>query len=103
MVFKKGLDMDAAVFVTDAFKEEEPGLTMILREACRRGWKPVRSADLKGRGKKPSLLLKGGGETIEGFARTQVKCLTVADVVRWVTETCLDRSRSGRVRKQTPP
>ena len=98
LTFHKGLSIDAAVFVTQAFKVEQPALTAMLRFACTNGWLPVTMADLKGRGRKPSLLLRGEEEVLQGFGRTNVKLFNRKDFVRWVTKTCLNRKLSARVR-----
>lgn len=97
--FRRGLDMEVAIFLTDTFKAEEPGLTLIMREACHQGWKAVRMEGLKGRGRKPSLLLKGRAETVQGFQRTGVKCMTSLDFVQWLNRTCLNKSLSAHVSK----
>eukprot|EP00435_Cladocopium_sp_Y103_P056645 s1470_g19.t1 len=73
LVFHRGLQIDAAVFATHAFQAAEPGLTGLLRDACRNGWHAVRADDLKGRGRKPSLLLRGDGEVVQGFSKTTVR------------------------------
>ena len=95
-------DLQVALFVTDAFKREEPGMTVLLREACQRGWLPVLSPALKGRGLKPSLLLQGAGEVTQGFAKTKVKCFGSADFLRWLTTICLKKESTARVMKSAP-
>lgn len=97
--FHPGLSIDAAVFATSEFKREQLGLTMMVREACRLGWQPVAAEALKGRGRKPSLLLKGAGEAIPGFNRTRVKCFTARDFIRWLVDSCLNRQASARIHK----
>ena len=92
LVFHPGQDIKAAVFVTAAFKAEEPNLTLLLREACSRGWQAVRAEDLKGRGHKPSFFLRGEGEAIPAtFSQTRVKCFTGKEFLRWLTGTCLNK------------
>ena len=102
LVFNPGQDLQVALFVTDAFKREEPGMTVLLREACQRGWLPVLSPALKGRGLKPSLLLQGAGEVTQGFAKTKVKCFGSADFLRWLTTICLKKESTARVMKSAP-
>ena len=97
LVFHRGLDIDAAVYVTNGFKASQPGLTGLLREACAHGWLACKANELKGRGRKPSLLLRGDAEVVQGFKRTRVKSLSGVDFVRWVTKTCLNQGLSARV------
>ena len=99
--YRPGHQIEAAVFVTNAFKAEEPAMTVLLREACRRGWTAVTKEGLKGRGRKPSLLLRGEGEIIDGFGRTRVKCLTANEFLRWFTTVCLHKEASGRVQTRS--
>lgn len=99
LTFHPGQEIQVAIFVTDTFKAEEPGMTLLLREACARGWQAVRAEDLKGRGRKPSLHLRGAGEAIPaGFNKTRVKCFTVTEFLRWLTATCLNKTASSRVK-----
>ena len=98
LCFQRGYDIEAAVFVTDQFKQEKPGMTMLLREACVQGWKAVKAEDLKGRGRRPSLLLRGEGEAIAGFEKTRVKCFSADEFLRWLTTSCLQKDSSGRVK-----
>ena len=98
LVFHPGRDLQVAVFLTETFKAEEPGLTVLLREACQRGWQAVTSEGLKGRGLKPSLNLQGAGEATHAFAKTKVKCFGSADFLRWMTTTCLNKEASARVK-----
>ena len=43
MCFKEGVEQNVRIFLTDAFKAENHGLTLVIREACSRGrgWKGV--------------------------------------------------------------
>lgn len=97
LVYHPGQDLQIAVYVTEAFKAEDPGLTVLLREACNRGWQAVLPEQLKGRGRKPSLFLQGAGERTQGFHNTNVKCFESADFLRWLTTTCLNKEMSARV------
>ena len=97
LTFNRGLRIEAAVFVTQTFKVEQPDLTALLRVACANGWLAVARTNLKGRGRKPSLLLRGEDEVIQGFGKTRVKLFNRTDFVRWVTKTCLDQKLSARV------
>lgn len=98
--YHPGHKIDAAVFVTNAFKSEEPAMTLLLREACARGWKAVTAEALKGRGRKPSLLMRGEGEIIDGLGRTRVKCFTANEFLRWFTSACLNKEASARVKTE---
>ncbi|CAK9113539.1 Uncharacterized protein SCF082_LOCUS52631, partial [Durusdinium trenchii] len=71
LTFNGGLCIEAAVSVTQEFKVEQPDLTALLRVACANGWLAVKMNDLKGRGRKPSLLLRGKDEVVQGFGRTR--------------------------------
>lgn len=73
-------------------------MTLLLREACARGWKAVTAEGLKGRGRKPSLLMRGEGEIIDGMGRTRVKCLTANEFLRWFAGVCLKKEASARVK-----
>ena len=96
--FHRGLDIDVAVFVTHAFKAAEPGLTSLLRDACRSGWHAVRANDLKGRGRKPSLLLRQDGEVVQGFtSKSTVKCFNGVDFCRWLLRTCVNQRQGARI------
>lgn len=97
LTYNRGLSIEAAVFVTQAFKTEQPALTALLRVACANGWLAVKMRDLKGRGRKPSLLLRGKDEVVQGFGKTRVKLLDRTEFVRWVTKTCLNQQLSARV------
>ena len=97
LTYNRGLRIEAAVFVTQAFKIEQPALTALLRVACANGWLAVKMSDLKGRGRKPSLLLRGKDEVVQGFGETRVKLLDRTEFVRWVTKTCLNQQLSARV------
>ena len=83
--------------MTQAFKIEQPALTALLRVACANGWLAVKMSDLKGRGRKPSLLLRGKDEVVQGFGKTRVKLFDRTEFVRWVTKTCLNQQLSARV------
>ncbi|CAK9054669.1 Modification methylase NlaIV (M.NlaIV) (Cytosine-specific methyltransferase NlaIV) [Durusdinium trenchii] len=48
VTFSRGLDLPVAVYVTDEFKREEPGLTLILRHACSNGWQAVGADGVRG-------------------------------------------------------
>ena len=98
LAFHPGQDLQVAVFVSDTFKVEEPGLTLLLREACQRGWRAVRAEDLKWRGLKPSLFLRGAGEVIQGFAKTKVKCFNSVEFLRWLSTSCLNKNASAHVK-----
>lgn len=97
LTFNGGLCIEAAVSVTQEFKVEQPDLTALLRVACANGWLAVKMNDLKGRGRKPSLLLRGKDEVVQGFGRTRVKRFNRTEFVRWVTKTCLNQQLSARV------
>ena len=88
IAYQRGFSLPVAVFVSKFFQEKEPGLTMLVRHACQDG--------LKGRGRKPSLLLKAAAEAGQGMRG--VKSLTSAQFVAWLTQTCLNRSLSSRIR-----
>ena len=99
LTFHPGQDIQVAIFLTGTFKAEEPCLTLLLREACARGWQPVRAEDLKGRGRKPSIHLRGAGEAIPaGFRKTRVKLFTADEFLRWLTAAGLNKQASSRVK-----
>lgn len=77
-------------------------MTALLREACARGgWKAVRAQDLKGRGRKPSLLLRGEGEVIDGFSKTKVKHFSADEFMRWLSTVCLNKEASACVKAKS--
>ena len=53
IAYQQGFSLPVAVFVS--------GLTMLVRHACH-GWEAASKDGLKGRGRKPSLLLKAAAE-----------------------------------------
>ena len=83
IAYQRGFSLPVAVFVSNFFQEKEPGLTMLVRHACQHGWEAASKDGLKGRGRKPSLLLKAAAEAGQGMRR--VKSLTSAQFVAWLT------------------
>ena len=99
LVYHPGHKIEPAVFVTDTFKTDEPAMTALLREACKRGsWTAVRAQDLKGRGRKPSLLLRGEGEVIDSFSKTMVKSFSANNFLRWFTTARLNKEARACVK-----
>ena len=96
----KGLASSVAVCLTDQFKATQPGLTMILREACANGWCAVARAGLKARGREAALLLCGDREVESISAPRGVQCLTADAFVDWVTAKFLERGSSALVAAQ---
>ena len=97
LVFHRGLDIDAALFLTVGFKRANPNMTLLLRQACASGWKAVGAQGLHGRGRKPSFFLRGPEELHR--AKPPVKTLTGVQFVQWVTKTCLNYRLSARIRR----
>lgn len=97
--YKRGLDLPAAIYLTDTFKREEPGLTLIARDACSKGWQAVPMDGLKNRGRKPSLLLHGRKETVPGLNGAKgVLRFTGSKFVSWLASKCLKAEGSSRVK-----
>ena len=97
VTFSRGLDLPVAVYVTDEFKREEPGLTLILRHACSNGWQAVGADGLRGRGRKPSLILRGASESAEGLGGFRgVLCFAGSAFVAWLATK--SRLNSGTMR-----
>ena len=81
------------------FQDKDPGLSMLVRHACERGWEAVGLGGLKGRGRRPSLFLKTAAERAQGLHGMRgVKPLTGKQFVAWVTQACLNRSQTSRIR-----
>ena len=84
------------VYVTDRFRNEEPGLTMILREACAHGWKAVTMDILQARSKGPKnfcLFLRARGEILQRQSRIQ--CLDGNELVAWAAKKIIDTKSSA--------
>ena len=94
--FTSALRLPLALFLTPGFKRAEPGLTMILRDACTKGWQAVGLGGLAGRGRKPSVALTVEGEQLEGLGRG-VLCLTAQGFFSWIDAKCVIRKETYRV------
>lgn len=84
------------VYVTDGFRNEEPGLTMILREACAHGWQAVTMDVLQARSKGTKnfcLLLRAKGEVLPRQSRIQ--CLDGNELVAWAAKKFVDAQSSA--------
>ena len=94
--FTSALQLPVALFLTRGFKTAEPGLTMILRDACTKGWQAVGLEGLKGRGRKPSMALTAEGEQLQGLGRG-VLCFTAQGFLSWINAKCVIRRETYRV------
>ena len=101
--YSRGLSKPVALCCSEAFKQEEVGMTMVLRHACQNGWSAVPVDGLKSRGRKPSIFLRGCNESerIPGLQGARaVLSFTANGFVDWVTSKCLIPDKTGRIRGQ---
>lgn len=106
LVYTAGFKCAAFVFVSDAFKRAEPGLTLILRLACakaanesRNGWQAKTLEEAcKKTSQKKQLVLKGKHEAIPGNRPKQVLSLTGDEFVAWATKTYFLDTRSAWIK-----
>ena len=95
VTYNSGLMLPVAVFTSNDFKRQEPGMTMILRDACSHGWQAVAVEGLRGRGRRPSLHLKASSERVQGVRG--VLLLTGNEFVTWLTGKCVNKTLTARV------
>lgn len=66
-----------AIFATQGFKDAEPALAMIVREACASGsWFAVTLASLKSQGTDAAIILKATNEAGAQAGSSRIKCFT---------------------------
>ena len=96
MCFNEGVAKNVRIFLTDVFKAEAPGLTLVIREACSRGrgWKAVTSEEARRKdGWKWGLVLRGKTEHMAA-APSRCKhllCLTGDEFVTWAAREFIMR------------
>ena len=95
--YSAGSQLGVFVYVTDGFRNQEPGLTMILREACAHGWKAVTMNDLQARSPGPKnscLLLRAKGEALN-LGKSRIQCLDGNELVAWAAQKFVDVKSSA--------
>jgi len=100
--YQRGVDHPVFVYVTDNFKATEPGLTLILREACGQGWKAVAMDELTRRSqafRNVALLLKGRHEEMQPMRRSRILKMDGCEFVAWVSKKFLKVDASAWVKE----
>eukprot|EP00435_Cladocopium_sp_Y103_P019165 s2839_g4.t1 len=93
LTFKRGVAHAVRIFVSDAFKQEAPALTLVVRQACacRESWRAVTLADArKKEGWSWGIILRGTTEDLPaGNARRCKKLLSLTgdEFVAWATQS----------------
>ena len=93
MSYHRGVDSRVLVYVTEGFKAKEPGLTLILREACLHRWEAVTMEELVRRSKGPkniALLLKAADEALGLQNRGRIVVLDGDAFVSWAATKFVD-------------
>eukprot|EP00435_Cladocopium_sp_Y103_P020940 s3581_g5.t1 len=102
MCFTEGVAQNVRIFLTDRFKAEAPGLTLVIREACSRGrgWKGVTLEEAKKKdGWKWGLVLRGKTEQMAA-ANSRCKhllCLTGDELITWAAREFMRQTQSAWV------
>lgn len=104
LAFKRGVTHAVRIFVSDAFKQEAPALTLVLRQACacREGWRAVPLEDArKKEGWSWGIILRGNTEDLPaGNVRRCKKLLSLTggEFVAWATESFIRSDMSAWVK-----
>jgi hypothetical protein len=99
---KEGVEQNVRIFLTDAFKAENHGLTLVIREACSRGrgWKGVTLEEARKKdGWKWGLVLRGKTEHMAAAPGRckHLLCFTGDDFVTWATREFMRSTHSAWV------
>ncbi len=96
------VDNKACVFASAAFQAAEPGLTLIVREACTcedGSWTGKTLQEVKeAKGRQNKLVLQGPGETFPGSKPKQVCFYTGDELVAWATKTTFLSTKSAWIK-----
>ena len=104
LTYQRGVEYPVFVYVTDSFKATEPGLTLVLREACGQGWKAVTMDELTRRSqafRNVALLLKGKHEELLPVRRSRILKMDGDGFVDWVSKKFLRVDASAWVNKES--
>eukprot|EP00435_Cladocopium_sp_Y103_P048565 s89_g14.t1 len=103
-----GFQKPVSVFCTDKFKQEQPGLVLLVREACARGraadggWKAVSLQEAaRTAGRRSSIILHGKNEKVQvagGWNNKKTELLTGEAFAAWVSKKYIAHGASAWVK-----
>ena len=110
---KPGFKFGVSVYATNNFKKEQPGLTLLVREACARGsaqddsgWQAVSLEDAakNKRGKRTApIILHGKDETVQvQGASKKCRLMTGGAFTTWVAKLYIDHQASAWIKGSNP-
>ena len=102
-----GCNGAVSVFCTEKFITEQPGLTMLVREACERGgrcqgsggWKAKSMAEvLQTRGRREAVILHGRNEEVQVQGNNKTQKLTGDTLAAWLAKKYIDHNASAWIK-----